>query len=602
MSCSSRRSRAFELLLREANNLLRQDDAKKSLSPRRRPRKVRKSLAQPRRYKRPATVVPGSTNQAPEPPSSPGPFNSTGAVPSTVEKDAAAILARPPSQVGHFNAEADSSEQVTVDQEGNDRIGIPEGNQEGQCPLSNKNPPPPIAGGSEEITASSASLNEATRAPTRPLSPFADVTEEAQLTPGNPAPAHTCTARSGEPLPILEGKEPLNGVPSSPLPRASRVLGQLTAEEFPALSPTGAPSATELCAPSVPINTGRRSQRAEKPAASDPRPRPPRHTSPGTQLETVLYRPAVRRETFRTATQEAISSCLAPLEGVSRVRVNFGRNVVAVDVTAGTPLDPLLAVADICGIAVRAKQASTNTCSGVIYNVDPALDEDSIRANIASRLPVLQCSRSGRHVIVRFAGNKAPPDVELFKQRRPVRARRPRPTQCELCGRYGHTDVTCTSERRCVRCGGPHSLGECTAKKARCFYCGAAHPATEPRCPRWQEERRLLEVRAESSLPISRREALAIARGQNTGDPATPGSTTMSRAHPLVCENFSYAAAAGLPSAKNSQTATDKRNSVIAVLSAALTAAMDFLPLGCPVRPLCAAALATHLALTNDGE
>ncbi|KAL1414235.1 hypothetical protein MTO96_007708 [Rhipicephalus appendiculatus] len=142
ISGSSKRSRAFELLLREANNILRQDEARKPLSPRRRPRKVRKSPAQPRRYKRPATVVPGATSQAPELPSSPGPFNSPGAAGSSAEEAAAAILARPPSQVGHLNAEANSSEQATVEQEGNDRIEIPEENQAGQCPLSNKNSPP----------------------------------------------------------------------------------------------------------------------------------------------------------------------------------------------------------------------------------------------------------------------------------------------------------------------------------------------------------------------------------------------------------------------------------------------------------------------------
>ncbi|KAL1483555.1 hypothetical protein MTO96_033106 [Rhipicephalus appendiculatus] len=122
-------------LLREANNILRQDEARKPLSPRRRPRKVRKSPAQPRRYKRPATVVPGSTSQAPELPSSPGPFKSPGAAGSSAEEAAAAILARPPSQVGHLNAGANSSEQAMVEQEGNDRLGIPEDNQAEQCPL-----------------------------------------------------------------------------------------------------------------------------------------------------------------------------------------------------------------------------------------------------------------------------------------------------------------------------------------------------------------------------------------------------------------------------------------------------------------------------------
>lgn len=82
--------------------------------------------------------------------------------------------------------------------------------------------------------------------------------------------------------------------------------------------------------------------------------------------------------------QEAISASLSPIDGVVRVRVNFWRNVVAADVAPGTPLATLLAIADICGIPVRAKKATTNTCSGVVYIVDPSIGNEDFIANVTS--------------------------------------------------------------------------------------------------------------------------------------------------------------------------------------------------------------------------
>lgn len=272
------------------------------------------------------------------------------------------------------------------------------------------------------------------------------------------------------------------------------------------------------------------------------------------------------------------------------MRINFGRNVIAVDVATGAPLAPLLAVSDICEIPVRARQASTNTCSGIIHNVDLALTEEELRDNIASQLPVLQCTRSGRNVVIMFSGRKPPQDIKLYKQRRLVRARRPRPVQCERCGRYGHTDITCTAHERCVRCGGPHPRADCTAQRPRCIFCGATHLATEPRCPRWQQERQLLEVRAQSARPMTRRGAFAVVRENN---PLAHNSATR--------EGFSYAAAAGgsTADASTNTTTAPENSSAISVLAAAARAALDFLPRDCPVRLLCIAALTTQQALTQ---
>ncbi|KAL3242009.1 hypothetical protein MRX96_021544 [Rhipicephalus microplus] len=150
ISGSSKGSRAFELLLREANNIFRQDEVRKPLSPRCRPHKVRKGPAQPHRHKRLATAVPGLTNLAPAPPSSPGPFNSPGAIVYPAEEAIAAILARPLSQYGHLTTEANTTEQAFRENEGSAHTRILQKNKVRQFTLPNGNPPSTIEVGCEE--------------------------------------------------------------------------------------------------------------------------------------------------------------------------------------------------------------------------------------------------------------------------------------------------------------------------------------------------------------------------------------------------------------------------------------------------------------------
>lgn len=304
---------------------------------------------------------------------------------------------------------------------------------------------------------------------------------------------------------------------------------------------------------------------------------------------------------FRTSTQEAISSLLAAVDGVVRVRVNFRRNVVAADVPIGSPLEPLLAITDICGISVRARRASNNnTCSGIIFGVDTALGEDDIRKNIASDLPVTACSRSGKNLIVRFEGTKPPAEVSLYKQRRTVKARRPRPVQCDSCGRYGHVQTTCTFDRRCLRCGADHEQSECTAPVAKCLFCGGKHIATEPRCPRWQKERQLAEARAQA------RRDTASQAAQTHG--AAKSSSEQARVFQPTRQGLLYSSIAGgssnneLPASTPADpSASARRDSAIAVLAAAVRTALEFLPPNSPAHSLCVAALATQQALNQHG-
>ncbi|KAK8768029.1 hypothetical protein V5799_005189 [Amblyomma americanum] len=329
----------------------------------------------------------------------------------------------------------------------------------------------------------------------------------------------------------------------------------------------------------------------------------------GTKTETVLFRPRERKGNFLALSREVIGAQLSKLPGVSNVRVNFRRNVVAVDAEPSAQLEPLLAVAEIGDVRVRARVASTNTCAGIIYAVDGNVPLDEVLDNMESKVPILGCSRSGRNIVVRFAGVTPPEEIALFKLRRTVRACLPRPVQCAKCGALGHATATCRAPTRCLRCGGPHATKECAANKPRCINCGGPHDAKEPRCPRWQQERKVATLLVTSKRPITRREATRTVRAQisATTVPSREAASKKPRWKPTSNirdgTTFSEALAGKTASSQpiHSSAPPDAKDAVIAALTAAVRALVDHLPADSIARQLCTAALAAQESLAQHG-
>ncbi|XP_070378744.1 uncharacterized protein [Dermacentor albipictus] len=511
-------------------------------------------------------------------------------------------------------------------------------------------------GVSEKVTVSGGSLPESEA--TSSSSPFSSSspsssTDSRDYIPSSPEqspPTLPPSLEASVALNDLEGERSREEDPAPPgNSRPSCVLSPLlplTEDAFSSLPPPGPPPAPHRAPHTMPprAKTGER----EKPAPATPSPKaqpsmpaasrattgatPPsrkrnrrrrrRSTSRAEAAlapirepcDTVLFRPVGQRN-FRSSSKEAIVAQLSKVAGAHRVRVNFRLNVVAVDALPDSSLAPLIAVADICDVPVRAAAAPKDSCTGVLFGVDTSLDPDTVRANIDSAVPVLGCYRAGPNFVVRFSGSTPPQEIALFKMRRPVNPRRPRPTQCRLCGAFGHVSEACVSARRCLRCGGSHSRADCTARSAKCLHCGGRHSATEPRCPDWQRERRIAETVASSIEPITRHQAAAIVRDAEKTAPRGPQPLAAPRASSRVDDSRTFADVANNrparpPVAGNTSTPspavtvapTDPRDAVIALLAAALKCATELLPHDSPARTLCAAALAAHGALTHHGS
>ncbi|KAH7947237.1 hypothetical protein HPB52_008557 [Rhipicephalus sanguineus] len=174
---------------------------------------------------------------------------------------------------------------------------------------------------------------------------------------------------------------------------------------------------------------------------------------PNTSGHTIIFRPVGKKTHFLAVSRDNIASFLSGFPATRRVRVNYRRNLVAVDTHQASDPTSLLQVAVICDVKVRSKILTTNTCVGLVFGVDSRFDAESISANISSSVPVTSCVRRGKCLTITFEGTTVPKEIFLYKQRRLVRPRLPRPLQCTRCGRYGHATATCSLDERCLRCG-----------------------------------------------------------------------------------------------------------------------------------------------------
>ncbi|KAH7943088.1 hypothetical protein HPB52_004914 [Rhipicephalus sanguineus] len=132
---------------------------------------------------------------------------------------------------------------------------------------------------------------------------------------------------------------------------------------------------------------------------------------------TVLFKPSAPGGSFKGSPRLTLAQVLSSRPGVAAIRVNHQRNIVAADVTTRECLEQLLALTELRGIAVKAKQpADRLTSIGYLHGVDGEPDNASLLSGLQSTLPVLSATREGSTVTLRFAGPVPPQHVKLFLQ------------------------------------------------------------------------------------------------------------------------------------------------------------------------------------------
>jgi hypothetical protein len=102
---------------------------------------------------------------------------------------------------------------------------------------------------------------------------------------------------------------------------------------------------------------------------------------------------------------------------------------------------------------------------------------------------------------VTFNSSTLPTFVHLGYQRFQVNPFTAKPWQCFRCQRFGHSAISCRSAPCCVKCGGAHSIKDCTTTGApHCCNCGGEHTASYGGCKFMKEAQEVEKVRTRQGI------------------------------------------------------------------------------------------------------
>ncbi|XP_067130770.1 uncharacterized protein [Centruroides vittatus] len=140
--------------------------------------------------------------------------------------------------------------------------------------------------------------------------------------------------------------------------------------------------------------------------------------------------------------------------------------------------------------------ASLNSSRGVISEVDlMSEDEADIQIGLADqgvtavRRISIRCDGKlilTKHLILTFGKPTLPSFVTAGYLQ---------------CPRFGHSQTSCRGKSVCAQCGTEgHQSTECTNTPC-CVNCKDAHPAYSWKCPAWQREKEIQQVKTVSNIP-----------------------------------------------------------------------------------------------------
>ena len=145
------------------------------------------------------------------------------------------------------------------------------------------------------------------------------------------------------------------------------------------------------------------------------------------------------------------------------------------------------------------KQSSENLKKGIIFGVDPLMDDIDICEAAGAQTAKRITKKIGGEVIATTQvllsyEHELPSHVFLGWSRHRVAAYIPDPLRCYHCQRYGHKAIHCNGKERCSICSESHPVQKCPQmnknkdeKENKCANCKGNHPASYRGCPNYKE-------------------------------------------------------------------------------------------------------------------
>ena len=274
---------------------------------------------------------------------------------------------------------------------------------------------------------------------------------------------------------------------------------------------------------------------------------------------------------------------------ISKFVVTFNRNRKAVvKVYSRQDLEALTRVKTICGLDITVQTHSkSETPSRSANHTGPRMiswgkffshdlansTEEEILEVLKSENPnILSVTRIHRWnnnekiptklIKVKFDTSTAPDKVFCLHRAYEVSSYTPPPMKCRKCHRFGHWTTDCNNVWACPKCGKNHEESLACTAALRCIACGQGHSNLDPKCPRFQKEKEIVELSYEKnvSFPAARTLQLNGTRSWASLVKESKNAPAVPLAGSRVEESYSAAAAASgsevsSPSGEDSNTA-----------------------------------------------
>ena len=155
------------------------------------------------------------------------------------------------------------------------------------------------------------------------------------------------------------------------------------------------------------------------------------------------------------------------------------------------------------------RDAKLNTSRGTIHAFDLLdLSEDEV-VHWLTDFGVTAAKRFTRKVgdkientptiLLTFDRPTCPSKLQLDYVTYHVKAHIPNPLMCFRCGHFGHPEVHCQNEKKCLDCGEHVHDGTCVQK---CLNCGQmGHSCRSRECPTWVKEKAICALKVEHEIP-----------------------------------------------------------------------------------------------------
>ncbi|XP_023243506.1 uncharacterized protein LOC111641554 [Centruroides sculpturatus] len=154
---------------------------------------------------------------------------------------------------------------------------------------------------------------------------------------------------------------------------------------------------------------------------------------------------------------------------------------------------------------------SLNFSRGVISEIDlMSEDESDIQIGLSDQgvtaVRRISIRRDGKliptkHLILTFNKPTLPSAITAGYLCCPIRWYVPNLLRCFKCQRFGHSQTFCCGKSTCAQCGTEgHESTECTNSPC-CVNYKDTHPAYSRKCPAWQREKEIQQVKITNNIP-----------------------------------------------------------------------------------------------------